>query len=87
MENDPSEAVRSGDIMTTLYNTFEIVEDKHYGGGILHFLLQDIIGNFRDDNEEDNAWIDMLGYIEKYLEDHEIISNDFSVIVAKSKPL
>ncbi len=86
IENDPSEAIRSGDIVPALCTCFDIVEEKPYGGGILHFLLQDIIGNFGDENKEDNAWINMLGYFEKYLEDHDIISSDFSLIVAKSKP-
>jgi len=62
MENDPSEAVRSGDIIPALCAGFTIVEEKPYGGGILHFLLQDIIGNFHQESDEDNAWIDMLGY-------------------------
>jgi len=32
---------------------FEIIEEKHCGGAILHTLLTNIAGNFKSDNEDD----------------------------------
>jgi SAM-dependent methyltransferase len=85
IENDPSEAIRSTEIIDVLKNTFEIVEYRPYGGSILHFLLQDIVGNFKNGEEEDDAWLNILGYFEKALEDRGIITSDFAMVVAKPK--
>ena len=44
---DPSEAVRSAEIVSTLRMYFDIVDFLPYGGGILHMLLSGITGQFR----------------------------------------
>ena len=41
---------------------FEIVEIKPLGGALLHFLLDGIAGNFRD--EAGDQWLDLLLRIE-----------------------
>jgi SAM-dependent methyltransferase len=46
---DPSEAVRSAEIVPVLQRYFEIVEYKPLGGALLQFLLADIAGNFERD--------------------------------------
>lgn len=84
-ENDPSEAVRSADILPVLENLFEIVEFKPYGGTLLQFLLQNIVGNFIDGEEEDDSWLDMLIYLEDFLEEKGIIKSDFVLVVAVPK--
>jgi SAM-dependent methyltransferase len=81
-ENDPSEAVRSADIMPIMRKYFHIVEYRPYGGGILHFLLENIVGNFQDGQDEDDAWLDILTYIEQLLEERALIDSDFALIVA-----
>jgi SAM-dependent methyltransferase len=84
-ENDPSEAARSAEILPLLRRFFRIVEFKPYGGTLLHFLLQDIVGNFDESQEEGRAWLDILFYFEGALEDAGVINSDFALIVASPK--
>ena len=84
-ENDPSEAVRSGELLPLLREFFEVVEFKPYGGALLHFLLENIVGNFNDDREDDRAWLNMMEYVESALEQGQQINSDFAMIVARSK--
>ncbi len=84
-QNDPSEAIRSADIVPVLKEFFDVVELGHYGGGILHFLLQDIAGNFRHPHEEHDAWLGLLCQVEHLLEREGIIESDFALIVATVK--
>lgn len=50
---DPSEAIRSSDIVPLVAKYFKIEERIDYGGTILHLLLQNIVGNFNPSKEED----------------------------------
>jgi len=84
-ENDPSEAVRSADILPVLEKFFEIIEFKPYGGSLLQFMLQDIVGNFTDGEDDDDAWLDMVMYFEKVLEETGVIQSDFVLVVAVPK--
>ncbi len=79
---DPSEAVRSAEILTVLKDYFEIIEFKPYGGALLQFLLDNIVGNFDDTQEADRAWLDVLEYIETTVEEASVIASDFALIVA-----
>jgi SAM-dependent methyltransferase len=81
-EHDPSEAIRSADIMSIIRQHFHIVEYRPYGGGLLFFMLENIVGNFQDGQEEDNAWLDILTYIEQFLEERAVIDSDYALIVA-----
>jgi ubiquinone/menaquinone biosynthesis C-methylase UbiE len=81
-EYDPSESVRSADIMSVIRQYFHIVEYRPYGGSLLHFLLQNIVGNFQDGQEEDDAWLDTLTYFEQLLEEKCVVDSDFALIVA-----
>lgn len=83
--NDPSEAIRSAEIIPMLEEYFEIVERKDYGGTLLHMLLQDIAGNFNPNDLKDVTVINLIFYIEKVLIREGVLSNDFSYIVAKVK--
>ncbi|MGB7624916.1 MAG: class I SAM-dependent methyltransferase [Terriglobia bacterium] len=86
-ENDPSEAARSAEILPLLQRFFRIVEFKPYGGTLLHFLLQDIVGNFDESQENDRAWLDILFYFEGALEDARAIDSDFALIVASPQKI
>ncbi len=77
---DPSEAVRSADILPLLRRCFEIVEYKPLGGTILQFLLADIAGNFQD--ESGRQLLQMLFVIEDILMDTGDLGSDFVYIVA-----
>jgi len=82
---DPSEAVRSQDIIPVLRNEFEIIEMKGWGGNILQFLLVDIAGNFTDDDPSALSLLHMLENIEETLVDCRHFESDFAFIVARAK--
>jgi len=77
---DPSEAIRSGDIVKGMERYFDIVEFKGYGGALLHELLYDIAGNFTEEHLEE------LFQLEDELIANGTLTHDFAVIIAR-KPL
>jgi SAM-dependent methyltransferase len=83
---DPSEAVRSGEIMHMLRWYFDIVEVKGYGGTLLHMFLDEIAGHF---DPEDARSMEYLNYFFE-VEDKMIASgkfkHDFAMIITKRKP-
>ena len=83
MALDPSEAVRSADILPLLHRYFEIVEYKPLGGAILQFLLANIAGNFLD--ELGQQLLQMLFVIEDVLMVSGDLGSDFAYIVASPK--
>ena len=62
---DPSEAIRSDDILPLAEANFQIVEFRPYGGTILHMLLHMRAGNFL--TEEGKPWLDLLFELEDLL--------------------
>lgn len=50
--SDPSEAVCSENILSKVRERFKVLEEKPYGGNILHLTLKDISHNFIDGSEE-----------------------------------
>lgn len=76
---DPSEAVRSADIMPLLRRHFNIVEFVPLGGSLLQFLLADIAGNFQDALGE--TWLHVLFQIEDSLIASGDLASDFAYIV------
>jgi 2-polyprenyl-3-methyl-5-hydroxy-6-metoxy-1,4-benzoquinol methylase len=77
---DPSEAVRSADIMPLLRRYFTVVEFKPLGGSILQFLLADIAGNFQDEVGE--QLLHALFMTEDALMASGDLASDFAYIVA-----
>jgi 2-polyprenyl-3-methyl-5-hydroxy-6-metoxy-1,4-benzoquinol methylase len=80
---DPSESIRSADIQTVLPEFFELLETNDCGGTILHFLLQNIAGNFRDENPGSMEVLRMLFAIEDTLIGVHDIQPHFVMIIAK----
>lgn len=77
---DPSEAVRSCEIIPLLRRHFQVIDLKPLGGSILQFLLQDIAGNFQDEVGE--RLLGMLFAIEDALVATGDLASDFVYIVA-----
>jgi SAM-dependent methyltransferase len=83
---DPSEAIRSADILKLLPQYFDILEIRGYGGTLLQPLLNDIAGHFSEDDPRS------MGYLQSFfdLEDQVIASgkvqHDCAIIVARRKP-
>jgi len=81
---DPSEAIRSSEIIPILNNYFEIIERIDYGGTILHLLLYGIVDNFEEMNEKDICILKLLRYLEDILISENVLTSDFTIIVAKN---
>lgn len=81
---DPTEAIRSADIIPVMRNYFEMVEQVDYGGTVLNLVLEEIAGNFRD-TEEDLAILKPLFEAERRYLDTGVLSSDFTVLVARSR--
>ena len=82
---DPSEAIRSAEILPLLNEFFTIKEKIDLGGTILHLLLQDIAGNFDYNNPDDIKMLEMLFIIEDTLMETGELQSDFAVIIAQKK--
>jgi ubiquinone/menaquinone biosynthesis C-methylase UbiE len=79
---DPTEAIRSQDILPEMQKRFEIIEKIDFGGTLLHLVLDDIAGNFTD-TPEDRQWLQMLFDEEQALLRAGEITSDFALIVAR----
>ena len=82
---DPSEAVRSSEIVPLLAQYFRILEVKGYGGAILHELLYDIAGNFCEEHTGSLDYLRRLFETEDQLTASQKIRDDFAVIIVRSR--
>ena len=83
---DPSEAIRSAEIVPLLKDYFEVVEFKGYGGSLLHLVMEGIAGNFVPGDPLATEWIERLCAIEDQLILEGRLAHDFAVIIAR-KPV
>ncbi|MGI8905472.1 MAG: class I SAM-dependent methyltransferase [Candidatus Sumerlaeaceae bacterium] len=82
---DPSESVRSDEILPVFEKYFVMDHRGDFGGTLLQFLLGDIIANFDENNAADRALIDLLVYFEATLIREGVLTSDF--VFAVMKPL
>jgi SAM-dependent methyltransferase len=82
---DPSESIRSDEIMGLIEERFEIVYRADFGGTLLQFVLSDIAGNFDPADPRDVAMIDLVCLYEKTLIDQGVLPSDFVYLVAKRR--
>jgi SAM-dependent methyltransferase len=80
---DPSESIRSDEIVALLESRFEVLYSADYGGTLLQFLLADIAANFREDNPKDVALLDLLSLFEEVLVEEVVLPSDFAFFVLK----
>lgn len=80
---DPSEAIRSAEIVEVLKQDFEIIEKKDWGGNLLQFLLAGIAGNFSEEDLSSQLLLKMLINIEDTLLRCGEFRSDFTFIVAR----
>jgi 2-polyprenyl-3-methyl-5-hydroxy-6-metoxy-1,4-benzoquinol methylase len=57
--DDPSEAVDASRLMPAVRQNFDVVEERPYGGTVLHIALSGIAHNFRDDDDATRALLEM----------------------------
>ena len=82
---DPSESVRSDEIMGLIEERFEIVYRADFGGTLLQFVLSDIAGNFDPADPKDVAMIDLVCLYERTLIDKGVLPSDFVYLVARRR--
>lgn len=78
---DPSESIRSAEILPLLPRFFEVLEVIGYGGTILQLLLHEIAGNFKDG--EGAALLEPIFDLEERLIALGDLPHDFALIVAR----
>ena len=83
--NDPTEAVRSEELVAFTERSFDVRERKNIGGTILQHLLYDIVENFRFDDPRERSLLEMLCTIEAMLVDSGRIPCDFVLMAARKK--
>lgn len=82
---DPSEAIRSADILEVVGHYFDVVESNPAGGTVLQFLLHGIAGNFRPEDPESMEVLEMLIRIEKTLVGVGDLQSDFVMLTARRR--
>jgi SAM-dependent methyltransferase len=82
---DPSESVRSDEIMGLVEERFEVVYKADFGGTLLQFVLSDIAGNFDPADSRDVALIDLICLYEDTLIEQGVLPSDFTYAVAKAR--
>ncbi|MGE3173809.1 MAG: class I SAM-dependent methyltransferase [Planctomycetota bacterium] len=81
---DPTEAIRSADILPLLYERFDVVERRDYGGTIVNLVLDGIAGNFTD-SPEDRAILQDLCDTERRLLESGELPSDHTWLAARRK--
>jgi SAM-dependent methyltransferase len=81
---DPSESVRSDEIIGLIEERFEIVYRADFGGTLLQHVLSNIVGNFDPADPRDVALVDLLCLYEETLIDRAVLPSDFTYLVAKA---
>lgn len=79
---DPSEAIRSHEIVEVVQRYCRIVEFRPLGGNLLHFLLDGIAHNFPDDDPKAQSWLQVLFALEDAFLAEGLCPTDFALIVA-----
>jgi SAM-dependent methyltransferase len=81
--SDPSEGVQSGEILTTIHQKFEILEEKKVGGDILAPVLKGTVHHYMQ-NADSNPILDRLFEFEKiYLDKKPTANYTFGVYKPK----
>jgi len=83
--DDPTEAVRSEDVLPLARKFFDTEAEYPYGGGLLNPLLYEIITNFDEQNPYDAGLLRMLCDAEDRLTRSGAIEPDFYVFVGRRR--
>ncbi len=82
---DPSEAVRSDEILPVLRESMDVQEEIPYGGGLLAPLLFELILNFEAGNAADDEILRTLCERERSLMASGDLPSDYVVVAAKKR--
>ena len=82
---NPTMAARSSEIRDVLAEEFDIVEDRPFGGTLLHMGLGDIAQNFDPANPEDTAHLQRFFELEDRMVANGTIGSDFAVLTGRPR--
>ena len=85
VEDDPTEAVRSEEVLPLARRVFDPVAEYPYGGGILNRLLYEVIRNFRPGDPCDDLILQSLCDEELRLTKSGKLESDFWIFVGKRR--
>lgn len=83
IEVDPSEAVRSDELLPMLYEHFDVVDVRRQGGMLLQHLLYGVAQDYRFEVPRERSIIDMLCTFEGALTDMGAIPSAFNILAAR----
>lgn len=83
---DPSEAIRSADILPLVRARFTVLEERPLGGALLHNVLGDIGQNFDPNGAEDSAILARMFAAEDAAMAAGTIGTDFATVTALAPP-
>jgi SAM-dependent methyltransferase len=84
MKVDPSEAVRSQDIVEVMKERLDIIKLAYTGGTLLHPMLSEIASNFEQDQDAETV-LKLLIFFEKFMIDKNILPSDYAFCIAQKK--
>src|SRR6266508_1437578 len=85
--DDPTEAVRSEEVLPLARRFFEAEAEYSYGGGLLNPLLAEIITNFDETKPYDSGLLQVLCGAEDRLTRSRAIEPDFIVFIGRRRSL
>jgi ubiquinone/menaquinone biosynthesis C-methylase UbiE len=80
---DPSEAVRSDEIVPLLRRTFDVAVELPYGGTVLNLLLEHVVQNWDLREPRDVELFRLLARAEDLLLRTGVLANDFTVMAMR----
>jgi len=83
--DDPTEAVRSEDVLPLARRFFKVVTEIPYGGGLLNPLLYGVVANFREGDPRDDLLLQELCDAEDRLTRSGQLEPDFQIFVGARK--
>ncbi len=80
------ESICSERIVPAIKERFGVIEQKNYGGTILHLLFEGIMGNFKEETNREHAVIvNMAIEYEKALLDFGVLNHDHSLLICRKR--
>jgi SAM-dependent methyltransferase len=85
IREDPTEAVRSEEVLAVARSRFQVEGEHRAGGGLLNPLLFGVVSNFRADDERHAHLLSVLCAAEERLMDSGELESDFQLFVGSRK--
>jgi SAM-dependent methyltransferase len=80
---DPSESVRSDELLAFTRRHFEVLEEVAYGGTVLQQLLYDVVQNFDPARLADARLLGLACLLEEALMREGVLPSDYAVVLAR----